>query len=191
MRSRLEMLARTAVVFTLAATFAGLACAPPRSALTRAISADDAADLDSQIRGGADANLTDDMGRPSLTLAASLGFDDIVERLLAAGAKVDARDARGATALQIAAGAGHVNIVKRLLAAGADVGVRDSSGRTAMDIVREQAAHSARAGDEIGRDAYFAIAAMLSDAASAPAASGSASAVPSAKSSASAGPSAR
>ncbi|KAI2633880.1 ankyrin repeat-containing domain protein [Xylaria nigripes] len=73
----------------------------------------------------------------ALQIAAEVGDESIVERLLKAKAKVDASAATyiGYTALQAAAGNGHLSILNRLLAAGSDVdSFPDPRGRTALQV---------------------------------------------------------
>lgn len=55
-----------------------------------------------------------------LTVAASVGDGDAVERMLALGLPIDSEDEQGATALIRAAGSGHAALVVRLLELGAD-----------------------------------------------------------------------
>ncbi|CAM9227557.1 unnamed protein product, partial [Phaeothamnion confervicola] len=56
-----------------------------------------------------------------LIIAASLGYEGILQDLLAGGASTDSRDARRATALHWACADDHVACCRALIAAGADV----------------------------------------------------------------------
>ncbi|RDW64095.1 hypothetical protein BP5796_10597 [Coleophoma crateriformis] len=91
--------------------------------------------------GDVNINHRDEAEQTLLTLAASYGQLDIVERLLQANADVNAAAADGGrTALQAAAEGGHLKVVERLLQANADVNAAAAggySGRTALQAAAE------------------------------------------------------
>lgn len=83
------------------------------------------------IQGGADVHVNV-AGVTALTMAASRGYQDIVQLLLDVGADVNSKDRFGATALMVAAREWRTEAVKILLAAGADLNVQDAIGETAL-----------------------------------------------------------
>jgi ankyrin repeat protein len=93
---------------------------------------------------GAGANARAVVGRDggsALTLAAQLGFADIVRALIDANADLDHVNGRGWTALIAAVALGngdkaHTEIVEALVAARADGDVKDQQGKTAIDYAR-------------------------------------------------------
>lgn len=139
------------------------ACTPAASVhpLSAAIRANDLPVFDQEIDRGADLNAPDDVGRPPMVLAASLGKVAMVEHLLSHGAKIGVIDRNGQTPLIAAAAAGFPDIVKILLDAGADESTKDFNGYTAHDWVNDQLGHAARGGDDYGRERYFEIATLL------------------------------
>ncbi|MFI5297892.1 MAG: ankyrin repeat domain-containing protein [Polyangiales bacterium] len=139
------------------------ACTPafPPNTLAKAIQANDLALFDQSLDRGVDLNKPDELGRPPLVLAASLGKVAMVEHLIAHGAKLTAIDASGQTALIAASAAGFPDVVKVLLDAGADPSTKDINGYTAHDWVNDQLGHAARGGDDLARERYFEIAALL------------------------------
>lgn len=80
------------------------------------------------------------IGWRPLFLAAVLGDEQEVQRLLAAGSKVNAK-LRGRTPLMYAARMGQTNVCKLLIAAGADVNAADSNGWTPL-AAAAQAGHT-------------------------------------------------
>lgn len=83
-------------------------------------------DLDkirSFIRGGADVNAKDELGRTPLYFA---GSKDVVEFLIANGADVNAKDPVGQTPLHFAARRGDKDVAELLIDKGADVNAKDS-----------------------------------------------------------------
>ena len=105
------------------------------------------------IQQGVDVNGTED-GFSALMMAASQGYDTIVQILIAAGANVDAKDAEGETALFKAAYWGKPEIIKLLLSAGANANNTNTSGTTAlMSTLVWNSADSVRVLLEAGADA--------------------------------------
>lgn len=82
---------------------------------------------------GANANAADRNGATPLTIAASLGFVEGVERLIKAGARVDVPNAAGETPLISAVHRRDSAIVRLLLKSGANADRTDNSGRSARD----------------------------------------------------------
>ena len=80
-----------------------------------------------------DINLKDKIGQTPLSLAAELGWEEVVKLLLHAGADVDAVDWLGHTALKKSSNMGHIAIVTLLLLFGASDVQRDEQGRTALE----------------------------------------------------------
>ena len=101
--------------------------------LIQAVQAGDLKKAQKLIANGADANQTDDVGFPALSIAASRGDETMTKLLLGAGANVNARSATlHDTALARAAQTGNGPTVHVLLAAGANVDDRDGSGWTPL-----------------------------------------------------------
>lgn len=82
---------------------------------------------------GANPNAADRNGATPLTIAASLGFVEGVERLVKAGARVDVANAAGETPLISAVHRRDSAIVRLLLKSGANADRTDNSGRSARD----------------------------------------------------------
>lgn len=85
------------------------------------------------LEKGANPNVADKNGVTPLTLAASLGFVEGVERLVKAGARIDVGDAAGETPLIAAVHRRDMPILRLLLKNGANADKSDNSGRTARD----------------------------------------------------------
>lgn len=85
------------------------------------------------IERGANPNIADKSGVTPLSIAASLGFVEGVERLIKAGGRVDATNAAGETALIAAVHRRDTAIVRLLLKNGASADKTDNSGRSARD----------------------------------------------------------
>lgn len=66
-------------------------------------------------------NLVDEAGSPLLVIAASKGFEEVVDVILDAGADINGLNRVGQTALARAAYFGHYNIVRELISRGAGV----------------------------------------------------------------------
>ncbi|KAI4257784.1 MAG: hypothetical protein LQ352_001499 [Teloschistes flavicans] len=71
-------------------------------------------------------------GRSGLTMAATFGLTNIVERLVETAEDIDAGDNESVTALMCAADAGRTSTLEVLLDAGANIDKADVSGRTAL-----------------------------------------------------------
>jgi hypothetical protein len=85
------------------------------------------------IANGTNANQTDDVGFPALSIAAGRGDENMTKLLLDAGANVNARSATlKDTALGRAAQNGNSQTVRALLAAGAHVDDKDGAGWTPL-----------------------------------------------------------
>jgi hypothetical protein len=168
-------------VVVAASLVASCARSVPPSMLSKAILANDLALLDQSLDRGVSPSKPDEAGRPPLVLAAGMGQLTMVDHLITHGADLNQRDQAGQTALIAASAAGFVDIVKRLLVAGADTTLRDVHGFTAHDWVNDQLGHAARGGDDLARERYFEIAALLEkarvDASASPSASVSAEAL--------------
>lgn len=82
---------------------------------------------------GANPNAADRNGVTPLTLAASLGFVEGVERLVKAGARLDVPNASGETPLISAVHRRDTAIIRLLLKNGASADRTDNSGRSARD----------------------------------------------------------
>jgi len=105
--------------------------------LTAAIRAKDAARVAAAIAAGADARGMDtEFHMPLVTLAALVGDDEVVQRLLDAGADPNAPGGDGRTPLHAAAFAGHLPIVQRLLEAGANSAKRGPAGDSPLDSTK-------------------------------------------------------
>jgi hypothetical protein len=101
--------------------------------LIRAVEAGDLKKAQNLISKGANANQTDGIGFPALSIAANRGDEKMTKLLLDAGADVNARDATlNDTALARAAQYGNGGTVRILLAAGAHVDDRDGAGWTPL-----------------------------------------------------------
>lgn len=97
------------------------------------------------LRGGADVDDTDDVGRPLLHVAAQLGHAAALGELLDSGAYPDAVDRIGQTALMVAARLGRAALVAPLIDAGADVNHRAEPSGLAMTALHQAAAGGATA----------------------------------------------
>lgn len=82
---------------------------------------------------GANPNLADKRGITPLTIAASLGFVEGVERLVKAGGRIDTTNASGETPLIAAVHRRDMAVIRLLLKHGASLDRADNSGRTARD----------------------------------------------------------
>ncbi|MGX7953393.1 ankyrin repeat domain-containing protein [Tsuneonella sp. HG249] len=82
---------------------------------------------------GANPNAADRNGATPLTIAASLGFVEGVERLVKAGARLDVPNSSGETPLISAVHRRDTAIIRLLLKAGANADRTDNSGRSARD----------------------------------------------------------
>jgi ankyrin repeat protein len=93
------------------------------------------------IKGGANVNATNALGRTALMFASSKGFTAIVKDLLAqrADPNIVPNDDTGWTALITAAHKGHVDVIRALLDHGADATIRDREGKTALVWAEAQA----------------------------------------------------
>ncbi|WQF79138.1 Putative nucleoside phosphorylase domain, NACHT nucleoside triphosphatase [Colletotrichum destructivum] len=77
-------------------------------------------------------NRKDSSGGSPLSLAASGGFDHVVQKLVDKGASIDTRDITSQTPFYLAAYAGHATVVRILLENGAPVDDLDRNGNTAL-----------------------------------------------------------
>jgi ankyrin repeat protein len=105
-----------------------------RTALMRAVVADDAAKVRELLASGADPNLKDLDGDTPLLLSEGRA-PSIVRLLLDAKADPNLANEEGRTPL-IAAARNHPDSVRMLLAAGADVAHRDATGIAALTVAR-------------------------------------------------------
>ncbi|MFA9200527.1 MAG: ankyrin repeat domain-containing protein [Cypionkella sp.] len=85
------------------------------------------------LERGANPNAADRNGVTPVTLAASLGFVEGVERLVKAGGRVDVPNAAGETPLIAAVHRRDTALVRLLLKHGANADRPDNSGRSARD----------------------------------------------------------
>ncbi|ANY21420.1 Ankyrin repeats (3 copies) [Tsuneonella dongtanensis] len=85
------------------------------------------------LERGANPNIADKNGVTPLTIAASLGFVEGVERLVKAGGRIDTTNAAGETPLIAAVHRRDMAIVRLLLKHGASADRTDNSGRSARD----------------------------------------------------------
>lgn len=85
------------------------------------------------LEKGANPNIADRNGVTPVTLAASLGFVEGLERLLKAGGRVDVANSSGETPLIAAVHRRDTAIVRLLLKNGANADRADNSGRSARD----------------------------------------------------------
>lgn len=82
---------------------------------------------------GANPNAADRNGVTPVTLAASLGFVEGLERLVKAGGRVDTANASGETPLISAIHRRDVAVIRLLMKNGANADKTDNSGRSARD----------------------------------------------------------
>jgi ankyrin repeat protein len=85
------------------------------------------------LERGANPNIADKNGITPLTIAASLGFVEGVERLVKAGSRVDTTNNAGETPLIAAVHRRDMAVVRLLLKSGANPDRTDNSGRSARD----------------------------------------------------------
>lgn len=78
--------------------------------------------------------LVSDTGQTVLHLSASLGFAQLLQRLIMCGVNLDQQDFNGYTAIHFAALHGHTGCVRSLVSGGADPGIMDEHGHTALEI---------------------------------------------------------
>lgn len=88
------------------------------------------------VRMGAQVDTVNDVGTTPLSDAASLGYEEMVERLLKLGASLDLAG-QSAPTLNAAVRSGSVAVVKLILSAGANPSGLDSFGKTALHIAAE------------------------------------------------------
>ncbi|KAL8356455.1 hypothetical protein RB601_001653 [Gaeumannomyces tritici] len=85
-----------------------------------------------QTASQADVNLKNSYGNTPLSLAASNGYEGIVQLLLENGANIDLADIGGRTPLLEAASEDHEGVVQLLLEGGADANLTDTGGETPL-----------------------------------------------------------
>ncbi|MGX7926766.1 ankyrin repeat domain-containing protein [Tsuneonella sp. HG094] len=85
------------------------------------------------LERGANPNAADKKGVTPLSLAASLGFVEGVERLVKAGGRIDVANASGETPLIAAVHRRDMAVIRLLLKNGANADRTDNSGRSARD----------------------------------------------------------
>ncbi|AYA36150.1 ankyrin repeat domain-containing protein [Hymenobacter oligotrophus] len=121
------------VVFTSAAQ-------APNKDLFKAVMKNDAAAVETLLKGGADANAAIEVmpgfKTTYLITAVTNGNLDIVKKLVQYKAQVNAKDAGQETALMAAAAKGDKAMVEFLLASGADPKATDSQGNTALNAAK-------------------------------------------------------
>jgi ankyrin repeat protein len=89
--------------------------------------------LERALARGVSPQVSDDLGRNALLLAArDAGDPELVGFLAGKGVPIDVPDAGGRTAVSWAAGAGRLAIVRELVAAGAQPDRPDAEGRTPL-----------------------------------------------------------
>jgi cytohesin len=88
------------------------------------------------IELGGDVNQTDTSGNTALHLAASKGFNRIIELLVAKGANVNASNAKGQTPLAVAEAATAVGATRRRMA-GANQRVSDETASTTVALLQK------------------------------------------------------
>ena len=84
------------------------------------------------LKGGADANITDENGGTALMFGSKNGHSEVVEKLLKGGADANITDENGGTALMFGSKNGHSEVVEKLLKGGADANITDENGGTAL-----------------------------------------------------------
>ena len=95
--------------------------------------------------GGVEARCAEYAGAPTLLMAAAMGGQEAVVRmLLQRGASVHLQDSNGITALMGAAAKGHITTVRALLDAKADTSLQEIDGITAL-MFAEKEKHTATA----------------------------------------------
>ncbi|KAL8653974.1 MAG: hypothetical protein Q9210_001781 [Variospora velana] len=90
--------------------------------------------LKSHLANGASVTWVDHRGRSPLHIAASRGYDDVVEELVRAGGALEARDTKGATPLHDAARGGHASTVEILIENGADIETKEPKWRRCKEV---------------------------------------------------------
>ena len=101
--------------------------------LIEAIRAGDREETESVLVAGANPEARDSEGRTALLIAASLGYQSLIEALIRLGAHQDAQDSRnGRTALHLASMNGHIAAVGCLLERGLEKDAVDFRGYSAL-----------------------------------------------------------
>ncbi|KAL8990426.1 MAG: hypothetical protein Q9177_000913 [Variospora cf. flavescens] len=90
--------------------------------------------LKSHLANGASVTWVDHRGRSPLHIAASRGYDDVVEELVRAGGALEARNTKGATPLHDAARGGHASTVEMLIENGADIETKEPKWRKCREV---------------------------------------------------------
>lgn len=99
---------------------AGKALSPEAKVFIQAVQSGNLARVEAALEEGLSPDQTDELGSPSLVLAAGAGQEEVVRYLIAKGADRQAMNRVGETALARAARFGHRDVVNRLLSAGVD-----------------------------------------------------------------------
>mmetsp|Transcript_18933 Transcript_18933/g.47822 ORF Transcript_18933/g.47822 Transcript_18933/m.47822 type:complete len:262 (-) Transcript_18933:169-954(-) len=86
------------------------------------------------LSDGADAKITDEVGRTALHVAVRKGRVDMISVLVGGGCEVNAKDKHGYTPLHLAAASGNAAIAWKLLELGAEVEATDCEGKTPMHV---------------------------------------------------------
>jgi ankyrin repeat protein len=110
--------------------------------LWAAAKANDVAELERLLDGGAEIDAKDPRGYSALMLAAYSGSEAALDVLLARGADPRSADPGGNTVLMGAAFKGHASMVEKLLAAGADPHVKSGMGLDASGFAQMFGQHA-------------------------------------------------
>jgi ankyrin repeat protein len=108
----------------------------------RAAAEGDVMQITDRLEAGQDIDARDRFGQTALMLAARLGRDAVVDRLIEGGAALDVSAKYGLSALMLAVVNQHAKIARRLAAAGADRSLRATGtagfhGQTAAALARK------------------------------------------------------
>lgn len=110
---------------------------PDAAMLASAINDGDTGGVEEALQIGISANSKDFTGRPVLTMAARLGYTDIIRLLLQHGANIDAVDEIGFTAFMEAARVRADKVIQVLWRAGANTRLRANDGTTIYALYPE------------------------------------------------------
>ncbi len=110
------------------------------SAITNAAFFNKVATLEALLKS--DIKVDPEIGESSLLIAAGLGNDEVIIRLLNYGINVNATGKKGRTPLMAAVEFNHPSTVKLLLESKADAKVRDSEGNSVMQIAEDEGDNS-------------------------------------------------
>lgn len=106
--------------------------------LMRAVTTNNFDKVEELLQSNVNPNISDNLLRTPLHLAASRNYKDIVNILLKYGADPNQRDIIGNTALHLAACSNNIDIVTLLLEAGTDVTSLDKLGRNPLQLAESK-----------------------------------------------------